>query len=122
MGGCIDLYTSRRTKHHRCKYWKRDGSDKDMSELTHEKTPDGVFYAEPVSAWSSQSQDVGNMFMFSRNDITIRTDDAVGIEDDDIVEYDGFLWAASNIQSTAYERQTELTSKTCERTYIRLRR
>lgn len=122
MAGCIDIYTSRRTKHSKCRYWKRDDRNKDMSELAHEKAPDGIFYAKPVSASSSQSQDVGNMFMFDRNDATIVTDDAVDIDDEDVVEYDGSIWCVSNVQSSAYEKQSEFTSKTCERTYIRLRR
>lgn len=106
----------------KCKYWVRNNREKDLSELVHEKKPDGTFYAKEITAQTYQDNEIGNMFMFDQNSVTVFTLDSVDIKENDVVEYSGNYWNVNNVQRVSIKKQTEFLERTDNRTYIQLRK
>lgn len=121
MATGIDLNTSRRTLHNKCRYWKVKTKNKDKSEIVYEQKPDGMFYAKEISAFSKDNQIVGDVFMFNSKTITIMTTDKVDINTNDVVEFNGNLWIVVNIQKRRKLKQAQFLKHTSEETYMQLK-
>ena len=121
MATGIDLNTSRRTNHSKCKYWKVNERNKDRSELVYQKKADGTFYAREISAYSKDNQFVGDVFAFQSNTITIITSDKNNVGINNIVEFNGKLWIVINIQKRRVMKQTQFLKRTSEYTYLQLK-
>lgn len=121
MGGCINIYTSRRTKHIRCKHWKVNAKNRDLSELVHDKKYD-IFFAKEVAPQSRNDNNIDGTFMFNQDGTTIMTSDAVDINENDAVEYLGSVWLVVNTQVVTKKRETEFCYTTDTITYIQLRK
>lgn len=120
-GGCFDEFTTRRISFDRCEYWKRDEGVSDLSEYCKSKKPSGIFWAYRLSAETKTKSRIVNSFGVDANSITIRTEDAVDVEQGDYVRYDGRLWFAENVQRTDIHRQSQFMKSTSQATVIRLR-
>lgn len=121
MAHGIDINTSRRTLHERCRYWKVKDKNKDRSEIVYEQKEEGVFYAKEISAYSKDMQVIGEVFMFQSNMTTIMTMDSNNISVNDIVEFDNKIWRVINIQRRRLMKQSQFSKKTSEITYIQLK-
>lgn len=121
MSGCIDIYTSRRTEHNKCCYWKRLEETYDMEEYSHSNECDGVFYAKEISPQTLQKQIVGGMFMFDESTISLVTHDAVNIAQGDLVKYDDQYWNVLNVQKIRVKKQSQFLKNTSYKTYIQLK-
>lgn len=121
-GGCISEYTSRRCCFNKCKYWKRDDSNRELSDYTNELNPSGVFFAKESSAQTKQKNIVGGMFMFDQNFITIETKDNVSIESGDVVEYLNEIWLVANVQEKLNYKSKQYMKKGYKTTYIQIKK
>lgn len=121
-GGSIDLFTSRRVDFDLCTYWSRDNDESDLSEYAHENEPSGAFYAKDENPSTLQKQDIGGIFLFDENTITLSTPDAVDIKAGDVVSYDDNYWAVRNVQEVWVNKNQQFMKSSSKRTYIQLKR
>lgn len=121
MATGIDLNTSRRTYHTKCRYWKVNTKYKDKSELVHDKKPFGIFFAKENNSWTSDNEIVNEVLMIKTSEISISTQDKNSLEVNDIVDYNGDLWIVINVQRKKIKRQSQFMKTTSEITYIQLR-
>lgn len=122
MGGCIDIYESRRTNFERIEYWKRDvDTDTPTSEIVSEKAS-GIFYAREMNAESSRNDIVSEAFMFDdKNVMLVTNDDVRDLTQNDICKYDGRLWNVISIQRKRRKKRSQFASVPVYMTYIMLR-
>lgn len=121
-GGCTNIYTSRRTMHEKCLWWRRNNDDRDLSVLAEETVPAGSFTAKSESASNYRKQELGSMFLFDENTTTISTNDDVDILTGDFVKYQGTYWRVLNVQQVPQRRETEFSARVDMRTYIQMKR
>ena len=121
-GGCIDIYTSRRTEHEKCYYWKRNEDNRDLSEYAYEEYYDGFFYAREYVAEFFQKQNVSNTFMFDSSTITLETKDKVEIEPNDVIFYDENYWRVVNVNKVEYHKNSQFGKKKSYQTFIQIKR
>lgn len=121
-GGCIDLYTSRRTNFFKCKYWVRNDNDYDLEELTHNDEPSGSFYAKEENSIQLQSNVVNGAFMFDEQSVFISTTDVVSMKKGDAVLFDGEYWNVINVQVRDIHRNSQFMKRKSKKTYIQLKR
>lgn len=123
MGGFVDIKMGRRTHFHKCKYWKRNNSNKSLEELTHENAPSGEFYAKQENSITNNSNVIAGVFMFDNETLTISTYDYVDVIKNDIVLYENQYWNIVNIQKRDIHKNSEfLTNNVSKVTYMQLRR
>ena len=122
MGGCIDIFESRRTNFERVEFWKRDiRSDTPTSEIVSEKAS-GIFYAREVNAESSSNDIVSGSFMFDDSNIMLITNDDVReLSQNDVCKYDERLWNVVSIQRKRIKKRSEFSRIPIYKTYIMLR-
>lgn len=122
MGGCIDIFESRRTNFERVEFWKRDiRSDTPTSEIVSEKAS-GIFYAREVNAESSSNDIVSGSFMFDDSNIMLITNDDVReLSQNDVCKYDERLWNVVSIQRKRIKKRSEFSRIPVYKTYIMLR-
>lgn len=122
MGGCIDIFESRRTNFERVEFWKRDiRSDTPTSEIVSEKAS-GIFYAREVNAESSSNDIVSGSFMFDDSNIMLITNDDVReLSQNDVCKYDDRLWNVVSIQRKRIKKRSEFSRIPVYKTYIMLR-
>lgn len=122
MGGCIDIFESRRTNFERVEFWKRDiNSDTPTSEIVSEKCS-GIFYAREVNAESSRNEIVSGSFMFDDSNIMLITNDDVReLSQNDVCKYDGRLWNVVSVQRKRIKKRSEFSRIPVYKTYIMLR-
>lgn len=121
-GGCIDLYTGRRTHFFECKYWNRDNTDADLEEIVHNDEPSGSFYAKEENSVQHNINIVGGAFMFDEQSVFISTNDDVSIKKGDIVLFDGEYWNVLNVQVRDVHKNAQFLRKRAKHTYIQLKR
>lgn len=125
MNGGIDLFTSRRDMNNYCVYWKQN-EDEDVvsiNEIVYNKEPYGFFYAAEVSSLTKENQVVGQVVMFSKRDITLRTTDYVkDLDENDIVKYNDEYWRVENVQFKKKKKQGFFMDVDSGEYYIHLRR
>lgn len=106
-GGCIDLYTSRRTYNIRAKYWKVDDKSKRYNDLVYNTLPSGVFYCKYENAFNNEKNDLSRSFRFDINTIQIKTEDDIrDINSDDIVKIDDKIYLVESVQKVINQRTT----------------
>ena len=122
MGGCIDIFESRRTNFERVEFWKRDiRSDTPTSEIVSEKAS-GIFYDREVNAESSSNDIVRGSFMFDDSNIMLITNDDVReLSQNDVCKYDERLWNVVSIQRKRIKKRSEFSRIPVYKTYIMLR-
>ena len=122
MGGCIDIFESRRTNFERVEFWKRDiRSDTPTSEIVSEKAS-GIFDALVVYAESSRNDIVSGSFMFDDSNIMLITNDDVReLSQNDVCKYDERLWNVVSIQRKRIKKRSEFSRIPVYKTYIMLR-
>ena len=122
MGGCIDIFESRRTNFERVEFWKRDiRSDTPTSEIVSEKAS-GIFYAREVNAESARNDIVSGSFMFDDSNIMLITNDDVReLSQNDVCKYDERLWNVVSIQRKRIKKRSEFSRIPVYKTYIMLR-
>ena len=122
MGGCIDIFESRRTNFERVEFWKRDiRSDTPTSEIVSEKAS-GIFYDREVNAESSSNDIVSGSFMFDDSNIMLITNDDVReLSQNDVCKYDERLWNVVSIQRKRIKKRSEFSRIPVYKTYIMLR-
>lgn len=121
-GGTIDLWTTRRANFSKVRYWHRDESVKDVSELVHEKAPDGEFMAREISASTKTNDEIGGAFIFDADTITITTNDSIDIKNNDIAEYDGEPWKVIDVQRRKHRKESQFLRDAHYTTYVRMKR
>jgi len=121
-GGCINVYTSRRTNYDIVYYWKRNENIKDLAKYVYEVKADGLFYAREITAELKDAQQVNNAFMFDNQSITIVTEDMINVEVNDIVKYDNEIWRVVNIQKNHIHKTHKFMKKGFDRIFMQLTR
>lgn len=121
VGGYTDLRLGRRGHFDKCKYWVRNDEYKDLSEYKLEN-PSGTFYAERVNARTLQKMAVNNSFLFDETLETIKTLSYVNIESGNLVEFDGELYIAQNVQEIYVCKNEQYMKHSAKETYIQLKR
>lgn len=117
----VDIYRSRKSYPYRCLYWKRDVNGiMDNETLTHNKRPDGVFYAKIASSKSNDTKDIANVFRVGFEGITIETQDLVELDKDDIVSFDEKIWLVGRCNNDPIQKNAEYGRRTSSKTTIEL--
>lgn len=119
--GSIDIYTSRRNEFDECAYWSRDDDEQDLSKYAYENDITGIFYAKEMSALSTQKNNVGGVFLYDEDSITIETSDIVSIKAGDIVRYDDKLWLVMSVQKKEIHKRKQFLKDSFYKTYIQLK-
>ena len=123
--GNVDIYHSRRTNFQECIYWTRDERTNvgNASQWIMQHSPSGSFYCREISPKYGQFNEIGNGFVFSKNGITLETDDDVhDIKEGDIVMYNGHAWFVDNTQFEVHKKETEFDIEMHYKSIITLRR
>ena len=109
----VDLYNSRSTYHERCRWWHRNESEElEPDEIAMKRIADGSFLAKEVSPVRTQDIQVGGVFMFEKDTITIKSPDNLkGVASEDIVEFRGELWRVITIQRSKSKIQNTYFGK-----------
>lgn len=108
--GRIDLFHSRRTNYHKCRYWIRDERNKtgNPSQWILMNQPSGSFYAKSISVKSTQMDVINGVWSNNKNRITLETDDDVdNLERGCIVEYNNELWLVEANQRQEHVKESE---------------
>jgi len=110
MSGSVDLFHSRRTNYHKCRYWVRDERNAmgTPEEWIYKHIPDGSFYAKPISVKSNQMNVVNGVWAIDNNRIALETDDHIEtICRGSLVEFDNKLWLVDNVQYSIHNKESE---------------
>lgn len=122
----INLYHSRRGRFRLCKYFIRNENDSvgDLSVYIHNTRPSGIFYAKEDNAKAKNKDQVANVFMYDKSNITISTMDSVeDLTAGCIVAYRGEAWIVDSVQERIHTKETEYgREKEAYTTFISLRR
>lgn len=121
-GGCNSLLLGRRGDFDKCFYWVRDENNEDLSQYEHKKEPDGIFWAEEITAEEKRKLIVGSGFMFDENLITIRTKGQISLKEGDIVNFEGEDWIVKNCQQRKYSKTQQFMNTPQKISYIQLKR
>lgn len=118
----IDIYKSRRGKFRKCTYWLATEC-RNAAKWALEHTPEGIFYAEETTAFSSQGDQINNTILIDKNNITLKTnDDISNITRGCVVEYLGHAWIVDNVQTEMIKKFTEFREDVVGITYVSIRR
>ena len=109
----VDLYNSRATYNERCRWWSRNNSDDiDTDELVNKRIPSGSFMAKEVVPRRNQDIQVGGVFNFEKDTITIKSpDDLKNIATKDLVEFRGEIWRIISVQRSKSRNQNTVFGK-----------
>ena len=103
----VDLFNSRATYNEKCRWWHRNENDEiDTDELVMKSIPSGSFLAKEVSPKRTQDIQVGGVFTFEKDTITIKSPDNLSdITTKDLVEFRGELWRVVTVQRSKARNQ-----------------
>lgn len=104
----FDLFEPVRGLNEHCKYWKRNEltPDEETNEYVYKRVPSGYFYAQEVTAQTSDKNIINGLAMFDRTKVTLRSTQNLGmLESGDWVEYQGMLWRVEDAQKRVQRRQ-----------------
>lgn len=121
-GGTIDTQLGRRGHFERCKYWVRDESDYDLSEYTYKQEPNGIFYAEEVTAKDIKKLVINGVFMFDESLITIQTKGQISLKQGDLIEFEGEMWIVQSCQQKKFNRNNQFMKRPSVITYIQIKK
>ena len=119
----VDIYNSRRTNYHKCKYWLRDeNGHNDNEQLILNKKPDGIFYARVTDTDVRDEMAFGGVFQFNNEKLHIETsDDINGLRKNDKVEFMGKMYVVDYVSQRMINKRSEFISKNMYITSIYLR-
>ena len=109
----FDFYNSRATYNEKCRWWHRNENEElETDELIMQRVPSGSFLAKEVTPKRTQDIQVGGVFMFEKDSITIKSPDNLeGIASEDLVEFRGRLWRVQSVQSSKARNQNTFYGK-----------
>lgn len=109
----FDFYNSRATYNEKCRFWHRNENDEvDPDELRIKRVADGSFLAKEVAPLRTQNIQVGGVFMFEKDTITIKSPDNLsGIKSEDLVEFRGEMWRVIDVQMSKSRNQNTFYGK-----------
>lgn len=109
----IDLYNSRSTYNEKCRWWHRDENDEiETDELVIKRIASGSFMAKEVSPRRTENIEVGGVFRFEKDNITIKSpDNLTGIASEDLVEFRGEMWRVVDVQKSKARNQNTYFAK-----------
>lgn len=121
--GMLDLFTSRRTMHDKCNYWRRE-SNEDINALIHEiNEPSGFFYAKQITSIQDMPQVLAGVFLFDSETVTIQSNDELDkLKRDDIVQFRGEIWRLEQIQATPIRINNQYNYDVQMTYFLRLKR
>ena len=122
-----DMFQNHNGYNERCKWWKRNEDDiYEPDELIMKRVPTSVFYAKEIAPETANAEIFGGDFVFSKDNTTIKTpDNILGIDKNDLIEYQGEKWIVENAQKSKAKIQQTLfaNDKNCSHFfYIELRK
>ena len=123
--GTVDIFHSRRTNYELCRYWIRNESEivGNASKWILNRVESGTFWAKEITAKENRMGQLGNVFAFDENHITIETDDDVDFMTRGcIVRYDDEIWIVDNVQSKIHRKESEFDKEKHYKYYINMRR
>ena len=125
--GGVNIFTSRRTNFLDCEYWlvSKDDLQKDKSILTHEKAPEGTFYARIENSVEDSSSVIAQTFLFDSSTLSISTTDCVpGLKRNCLIKIDKIpgIWRVESANQVPIKEVYQFDSDIAFRTYIQLRK
>lgn len=106
----IDLWQSRRDLFNEVEYWSQV-TNEDLvlnNQLVYNRMPTGSFMAKEISAYSLDSQVVGETVMFDDQSVTLYTRDKIDdLKVNDKVRYNGKFFRVDNIQKNYVKKQKQ---------------
>ena len=122
-----DMYQSHSTYNYKCRWWRRKEEEADLSdELVMKRVPDGQFLAKESSPLYTQNFQVGGVFMFEKENKTIKSPDNLScLKSEDLVEVNGEKWIVVNVQRSKSRVQNTFfaaDNKCSHYWYLELRR
>lgn len=121
--GNVDIYHSRRTNYAECKYWTRNEKVGSPESWILNHTPSGKFYAKEISPKYNQFGQLGNVFGYDINGITLETDDDVyELERGCLVLYNGHCWTVENVQYQVHRKESQFSQHIDYKYIISIRR
>ena len=125
--GSVNEFTTRRTNYLECRYWlvSRDEINKDKSQLTHERAPEGEFYAKIENTIENTTSVIAQSFLFDSTNLSISTNDNVeGLKKNCLVEIKGMegIWRAESVNKTPIRSNYQFDMDIQCKTYINLRK
>lgn len=116
----IDILHSRRNFNIRCELWcylKEIGNT-----LEYKESPKGVFYAKKEGSQFNSKNQLGNVFQFDQNVLTISTVDKIDAKANDIVKMRGEKWIVVNVQEKERIEESMFSSHPDKITYLSIRK
>lgn len=122
----IDKFQTRRSNYIKCEWYKKNEDEDfvDLNEIRHLSSPSGYFWAKEVNGYSIDNQQVENLWMIQSNRVAITTTDNIkGMEENDIVKFDGRFWRVDSCQPTPKNTQRRYRNRASvsETTVIQLK-
>lgn len=113
--GHIDIYTSRRTFHIKCEWYK---AKKDNQKLIYD-TPKEIFYAKLANSINQSNDMVGGFLQIKHEAVTLMTPDNVeGMKPNDKVRFYNEDYRVISIQKRMIKKNSEFMKKPSYYTYI----
>ena len=114
--GNVDLFHSRRTNYHKCKYWVRVNGSPQQWVLRNQSN--GTFYAKPLTSKNNQMKVINGVWATDSDHITLESDDHIDdIKRGCVVEFDNKLWLVENVQYSIHNKESEF-AKNIDYKYI----
>lgn len=129
--GSVNEFTSRRTNYLECEYWlvSRNEINKDKSQLTYERAPEGEFCAKIENSLENTTSVIAQSFLFDSTNLSISTNDYVdGLKKNCLVKindsngiFDG-VWRVESANKVPIRNNYQFDVDIQFKTYINLRK
>lgn len=116
----INIDNSRRNYPYLCHYYKK--IKKNDSTLSHEKKPDGYFYAKEIRNVEEDSQDITGTWQNEYKVCAIETPDELDIHKNDIVNFEGDDWLVIKVMEVEKTKRMYFSTKLPKYKQLILRR
>ena len=96
-----------------CYWWHRKEDDvNEPDEIITQRVASGSFYAKEVAPLRNQDIQIGGVFMFEKDAVTLKTpDNVIGLSSEDLVKWDGELWRVVTTQRSKARIQNTFFAK-----------
>lgn len=104
-----DKNQSHATYNEKARWWHRNETDEVLpDEIIMQRVCSGFFWAKEVAPLRTENIQVGGVFYFEKDTITLKSPDNLdGLESEDLVEFRGEKWRVKSVQrSKAKNQQT----------------
>ena len=116
----VDLNTSRRTYHVRCKLYKKNTSQESI--LKREAKPEAIFYAKDVQDFQYNSGNVAGLMKFEASTGTIETPDDINVKESDFVYYNNQLYIVLQVVESDLNKMKYFSTRPTKIKRITLRK